>query len=641
MLDRSGVEMHKHHSQMRSVVAGLVVGFSAILFMPHAATATILCSGDVRAIGTACGMQNGTAGDIAVGGASGGPTNGTMTINGGSVLTTPSLAPYGAIAESAGSSGTVAVTGAGSTWTLTGEDLDGFGPTLAVGRRGDGTLNILDGGRVEASNGGVGLGANLQIGGTPSGSGNGTVLIDGTGSTLAVTCISCPAENGPGANIGRRGNGSVTVQNGGSLIIDGFDASLTVARGLETGADPALGILNVNAGTVTLTGAGAPTLHIGRFEGDDGRVTLSNASVLTITGDTVPRIFIGRDGTGELNVLSESSVLLEGSSATEDTGIQISQDGDSDGDAGNGKLLVDNANVTVRGTNAFINVGTVGTGEMTVKSGAEVNIEGEGGFGFLNVGRAGQGTLTIDSGGQVNVSNAGPDSSVFVASGTGSVGTVIVNGAGSELDSGNLLAIGLDFNLNDSGGTGTVSVRNGGAIRATETYIGDDGFLGGNGTIFGSVFNQGGTVDPGLSPGHLAIDGDFIQEDGVLEIEIAGLLAGQFDVLTVSGLAEFTSGSILLSFIDDFLPQAGDAIEFLTASAIAGLENVTFLYAGAAPGFDFRIGADTGGLTFVALNDATSVPEPATSVLFAAGLLSLIGIVWRSTPRRRQLMPRG
>src|SRR3546814_17804750 len=70
------------------------------------------------------------------------------------------------------------------------------------------------------------------------------------------------------------------------------------------------------------------------------------------------------------------------------------------------------------------------------------------------------------------------------------------------------------------------------------------------------------------------------RSDGVLEIDIAGLLAGQFDVLAVSSLAAFTGGSILLSFIDDFLPQAGDAIEFLTASAITGLENVTFLYAG-------------------------------------------------------------
>lgn len=70
---------------------------------------------------------------------------------------------------------------------------------------------------------------------------------------------------------------------------------------------------------------------------------------------------------------------------------------------------------------------------------------------------------------------------------------MIVDGAGSELNAGSLLAVGLGYDLTD-GGTGTVSVRNGGVVRAAETRLGANGFLGGNGTVVGNVVSQGGTV---------------------------------------------------------------------------------------------------------------------------------------------------
>jgi len=76
--------------------------------------------------------------------------------------------------------------------------------------------------------------------------------------------------------------------------------------------------------------------------------------------------------------------------------------------------------------------------------------------------------------------------------------------------------------------------------------------------------------------------------------------------------------------LDDFLPKAGDTIEFLVANAVVGPENVLFQYAGVGPGFQFQVLSDPDGLSFVAVNDATSVPEPATALLLAAGLVGVV-----------------
>jgi len=617
-------------TRIAAAIVGAIIGVS---LGSTEAAATIVCSGDVETDGAACGFQAGNASNIIVGGASGASTAGTLSISDGSVLTSPSPDPYGAIADTPGSIGTVTVTGSGSLWRIDGVFADPeeerFGGSLHVGRRDDGTLYVLDGGAVEVGAGTTGRSTDLAVGGTSAGSGTRPHFYRRRGSRVSVLCQACEdADDAPGINIGRRGNGSVTVTNGETLFIDGFGSTILVGRGDGLGADNALGTLNVDDGNVVINSDTADSaLSIGRNLGDQGFATLTNGSNLTVSGATTARIFVGVDGSGDFKVLSGSTVLVQNSPDTDidiDAGIQVSRDGNADGLAGAGSFLVDDATVTVEAGTAFINVGSEGLGEMAVRNGGIVNVQGGDGFGFIGVGRDGNGTLVIESGGQVNVSGSSDDVSVFVAEGADSIGTLIVDGPGSRLDAGNYLGVGIKFDLATSSGTGTVSVRNGGVIKAAETYIGSNGFLGGNGTIESSIFNLGGTVDPGLSPGVLTIDGDYTQSDGVMHIEIAGLLTGQHDVLVVDGLAEFTGGSILFSFLDDFLPKAGDTIEFLVANALVGLENVLFQYAGVGPGFQFQVLSDPDGLSFVAVNDATSVPEPATALLLAAGPVGVV-----------------
>ena len=98
---------------------------------------------------------------------------------------------------------------------------------------------------------------------------------------------------------------------------------------------------------------------------------------------------------------------------------------------------------------------------------------------------------------------------------------MIVDGAGSKLDAGETLAIGYQFDLANPGGTGTVSVRNGGAIESTDIHISSNDFLGGNGSVTGHIHNNGGTIAAGLSPGTLNIVGDTTQTAGNFEVEIS------------------------------------------------------------------------------------------------------------------------
>jgi T5SS/PEP-CTERM-associated repeat protein len=423
--------------------------------------------------------------------------------------------------------------------------------------------------------------------------------------------------------IARHTDGAMTVNGGSTLSITpptGEDAFFAIGFRAD-------GTLNVTGGSsVSLDGNGThANTTLGRHPGSDGHATISGNSQLTITGQDA-RLFVGREGTADLQILSGSSVIVQGLvTDTEDTGIQISEDEQGgDGNSPSASVTVDNSSLAVQSTNAFINVGRTGPGSLTVQNSGVVSITGDNGYGFLGVGRQGNGELNILSGGKVNVISGTNDSSVFVAEAVGSVGTVVVDGAGSKLDAGETLAIGYQFGLVNPGGTGTVSVRNGGAIEATDIHISSNGFLGGNGTVTGNIHNNGGTIAAGLSPGTLNIFGDITQTAGNFEVEIAGLAPGQFDIFNVDGTVNFLGGSILFIFLDGFLPSANDLVNFLNADQVLGLSNLQFLYQGAAPGFEFNvIDNGQGGLQFLARNDAIAVPEPASMALFTAGLLGL------------------
>ena len=102
--------------------------------------------------------------------------------------------------------GIATVSGAGSTWNMTGN-------TSWIGELGNGTLNITNGGTVNSS-GTVSMGAN---GGSSGGTGTGTVIVDGAGSTWNANIL----------HVGGGGNATLKITNGGvvndnSALLDGY-----------------------------------------------------------------------------------------------------------------------------------------------------------------------------------------------------------------------------------------------------------------------------------------------------------------------------------------------------------------------------------------------------------------------------------
>src|SRR5690606_21688797 len=96
----------------------------------------------------------------------------------------------------------------------------------------------------------------------------------------------------------------------------------------------------------------------------------------------------------------------------------------------------------------------------------------------------------------------------------------------AQVNAGRLLGIA-HTGGSSSGGTGTLVVESGGSVRAESIYIGNRGFVTGNGgLLIGNVFNAGGVIGPGQSPGRLTIQGGYQASNGgkiVLEIEADGL----------------------------------------------------------------------------------------------------------------------
>jgi T5SS/PEP-CTERM-associated repeat protein len=128
---------------------------------------------------------------------------GELRITGGATVSTADLT-Y--VAYEDGSTGLVTVDGPGATWT------NGF--VLTVGHKGDGVLNI--------TNGGVVSGSYYTHVGASSGA-SGTVLVDGDGSRWTTM---------GSVDVGRAGKGSVMVSNSGDIQTGGVSLGTYGSEGV-------------------------------------------------------------------------------------------------------------------------------------------------------------------------------------------------------------------------------------------------------------------------------------------------------------------------------------------------------------------------------------------------------------------------
>jgi len=448
---------------------------------------------------------------------------GSLTIsNGGTVA---SNGPLVNIGNSAGSNGTATITGANATWNVALTDL--FATQFFIGNFGTGTMNITNGGNVTSF-----VGAVL---GNKSGS-NGTVLVDGTNSTWNAGYGTSPATM---LHVGLNGNGTLTISNGGTVLSDTGSIGDSTPTGptsssvLVTGANSTwnlniynLFVGNSSTGTLTISNGGQVTNggggFIADFTGATGTVLVTGANSTWSMG--VNTVDVGEYGNGTLTVSSGGNVT------TGDGGI-IGDNVDSIGTA-----IITGTNSTFNLGSGGLVVGNLGTGCLTISSGAVVNA----GTMELAVFHGSSGTVNLQSGGvlQVGATNglsAGVGTYAFNwADGTVQVkGSKLTTSINATLVSAATASI-LDtqgFNATWSGvlsGSGSLTKIGSGTLtlNGADTYTGSTTLSAGT-LVLGDSFT--------LQNSTLIYTGGTMNLDGMSSVTLGGLSGNQnlamFDTL--------------------------------------------------------------------------------------------------------------
>ncbi|HUT35191.1 MAG TPA: PEP-CTERM sorting domain-containing protein, partial [Planctomycetota bacterium] len=354
---------------------------------------------------------------------------------------------------------------------------------LYVGRYGAGTLNVLNGGSVSNTRGYLGYET----------TGTGTATVDGAGSTWTNTAALYVGGSATAAG----GTGLLTVQNDGLVhagtLLKVWDAGTVnvtggqlVAGGPAPGIDGSLTIGRDAAAQLSIVGGGDvlnTNGYLGYSGGGNGTATVTGAgSTWTNSGD----LYVGRIGWGTLSVQNGGRVE-SGGGYLGDAGIGV------------GTATVDGVGSTWANSSSLL-VGFFGWGTLNVQNGGSVSnrggclgyiwsgvgtatVTGAGStwtnsMGGLQVGYFGTGTLNVQNGGSVSSGNG------WLAYADGSNGTATVTGAGSTWT--NTAALYVGGSADAAGGTGLLTVQNGGEVR-----VGDTLKVWGAGTV---NLNAGGLV---------------------------------------------------------------------------------------------------------------------------------------------------
>ncbi|MEX2310757.1 MAG: PEP-CTERM sorting domain-containing protein [Pirellulales bacterium] len=530
-------------------------------------------TGSVTVTGAGSTWTN--SGELEIGGANG--SMATLTVQNGADISSNTAT----IARDANANGTVTVTGAGSTWTDNG--------VLIVGRFGDGTLTINAGADV-ASGSGV-------VGDVSSFGGTGTVTVENAGSTWT---------NSGSLVVGNSGVGTLTIEAGGSVSnINGFigddagsDGTVRVFHpgttwtntgALHVGVAGA-GELDIKEGTVTNTGA-----FIGELPGSTGEVFVAGASAQWLSSFGLA---VGYAGTGTLDI-------ADGGFVSSLNGHIGSAPGSS------GTVTVSGAGSRWLSTTMAdfdFNVGRDGTGTLHIKNGGEVEstsaiigfhtgsvgaatVEGAGSTWTNNgpsliVGFAGTGALNILAGGDVTNGNG------FIGSAGAAVGNVTVNGNGSTWTNSGEVRVG----------SGALNITSGGAVSSTSGYVnlvdGDPGQ------------SSAATVD---GPGSTWTSGDILS--------IAGLLCPDCgDLGEITGTLTVQNGgdvSATNSFVGPDVNSNGTA----TIGGAGSTWNTNTLSLGG----DAVFGGGEGGAGTLDILPGATVTVAQNTILFTNGTLALMG----------------
>lgn len=537
---------HEDNTSRRSLLLSTAVAalICAADGMQLAGAQSVTATGDLNHSPPG-GTQNWPVGDDLVVGDAG---PGTLLIDAGGTVNNNS----GYVGYQAGGVGTVTVQGSdgsgnASTWTNNGQLVIGVEPGS------NGTLNILDGGRVTNT-------TDVSIAWYNGSTGN--VTVSGTGSTWE-------SPSGFGFRIGDGGTGTLDINDGGVVrsgqgligVQSGSDGRVTVSGpgsawipvdniyvGFEGTGN--LEVLNGAAVSTEQNGGGAATIYVGLYDGSQGTVTVSSStadiSTLSVTDD----LRVGVGGAAVMNIEKGGLVRVGDNVHIADTGTS------------SGTLHL-NGDATGRG---ILETGSVVSGMGTV---VDLDLNGGilranrneanflNGFTALTVGT--EGAWVDTNGHNIGISTAFTGTSTF-----------------NKLGAGTLTLTG-----NSSTFTGNTEVQAG--------TLQVDGILGGPtdvlaGARLTGIGQVGATTNRGvIAPGHvgslgtLTIAGNYTPAGGGIEIRTQlGDDSSPTDRLVITGS---TSGTTPVT-VTNFGGAGAQTTEGIKIIDVAGASSGTFTLLG-------------------------------------------------------------
>lgn len=532
--------------------------------------------------------------------------SGALTLNGGTLAVTGTTTIDNAIAIG-GSSGTVNVatgevtalsglisgagnlikTGAGTlVLSGTGNTFSGqltvSAGTLSVSASGNlGSSTVaLDGGQLDL-NGSAGFSNFIAL----INNGNSQVINTGTGISAQLS----------GAIFGI---GSLTKTGAGTLVLSGtnlYSGTTTISGGtLSISSDSNLGAgaLTLNGGTLAVTGNTAIDNAVALANGNFGTINIATGNSVTLSGVI--------SGTGGIEKTGSGTLVLSGTNTYTGTttvsgGILSISSGSS---LGTGALTLSGTELAVTGTTTLTSSVSVASGAASFldTGGNEVTLSGvvsgsgdlsKRGSGTLILSGAntltgtltvatgtlsiasdsnlGSGTLRLDGARLDVTSDTVIDNNVVIeddGANTINTGTGILARISSQISSaGDLVKTGAGTLVlsGTSTYTGTTTVSGGllqveGSLANTAAVTVQSGAtLGGSGSIGGAVTVQnGGSLNPGSSPGTLTVSSLVLQNSSLLtyELDTPGVVgSGVNDLvsvtngLTLDGILNIIRGS--------------------------------------------------------------------------------------------------
>ncbi len=562
--------------------------------------------------------------------------------------------------QTTGGTGALAFTTAGSislgattrTWTFHADTL--LGGQLGTGsltKEGNATLSLSNASSsfstLTVNGGSVAVLTNATITGLAGSGGlalgGGVLTVNNTSDQTFTGAIS-----GSG-NLTKQGAGALNLSNAANSL-----GTLTISAGSVT--------LNTNAAVTGLGGSGGLVLS-------GGVLTVNAGSDQTFTGAVTGSGNLTKQGAGVLNLSNASSSF--GTLTVSAGSVAFSTNATVTGLSGSGGLNVAGGTFTVNNASTASFGGAVSGAGVLAKSGDGVltltGSAAHSGGTAINAG-----TLAVGNGGTTgsisgNITN---NASLVFNRSDAVTNNSAISGSGSVVvDGGSTLTL-----AGSSTYAGTTTVTNASTLNvagslASSVNVHSGSTVTGSGTVGGLTIQDGGTINPGNSPGTFNITGDVDWLGGGnynWQIYNATGTAGTgWDLISASGQLDLTALTVSSRFninlwsLSAVTPDVnGDAINFdntitntwTILSAAGGITGFS------ADLFNINVGPingtagfanNLGGGSFLILQSGNNlqlqftpggapIPEPGT---YAVGLLLLSGTGWILWRRRRQAAP--